>query len=89
MITVLFEGMNALSDDSFLLSQIFRSATKDPLYGVTVQIGIGNQDGDIYRMVQCQGRRQAESVTACLRSLNFVELPTRGSGYHYVFQRRT
>lgn len=87
MITVLFEGVIALADDPFLLREILRSAARDPLYGATVQIAIGNHEGEIYRMVQCQGKRQTESVTACLRSLNFIETPTTESGYHYVFRR--
>ena len=87
MITVLFEGVNSPADDPFLLREILRSATGDPLYGATVQIAIGNHEGEIYRMVQCHGRRQTESVTACLRSLNFTETPTSGSGYNYIFRR--
>ena len=87
MITVLFEGVSALADDPFLRREILRSATKDPLYGATVQIAICNHEGEIYRMVQCQGRRQTDSVTACLRSLNFTEISSSGSGYHYVFLR--
>ena len=87
MITVLFDGVDALVDDPFVLQEIQHAAGRDPLYGATVMIALGNTEGEIYRMVQCQGRRQTESVTACLRTLKFSESRSSGSGYHYVFSR--
>ena len=88
MIAVLFEGVDALADDQFVLKEIQRAAAQDPFYGATVLIAISNLDGEIYRMVQCQGMRQTDRVTTCLRALKFAETPPAGSGYHYVFSRR-
>lgn len=87
MITVLFEGVPALADDPFVLKEIQQAAARDPLYGASVLIALGNAEGEIYRMVHCQGRRQTERITACLRALRFSEAPSSGSGYHYVFSR--
>jgi hypothetical protein len=87
MITVLFEGVDALADDRFVLKEIQHAAARDPLYGATVLIALINTDGEIYRMVQCQGRQQAERITVRLRALKFREGPSFGSGYHYVFSR--
>jgi hypothetical protein len=87
MITVLFEGVDALADDLFVVKEIQQAAARDPLYGATVLIALGNTDGEIYRMVQCQGRQQAERITARLRALKFKEGPSYGSGYHYLFSR--
>ncbi len=87
MITVLFEGVHALADDRFVLKEIQQAAARDPLYGASVLIALGNTEGEIYRMVHCQGRRQTERITACLRALRFSEAPSSGSGYHYVFSR--
>ncbi|MBC7705964.1 MAG: hypothetical protein H7274_18715 [Rhodoferax sp.] len=87
MITVLFEGVQALADDPFVLKEIQQAAARDPLYGATVLIALGNTEGEIYRMVYCEGRRQTERIRACLRALKFSETPSSGSGYHYVFSR--
>lgn len=87
MITVLFDGVDALADDRFVLNEIKHAAARDPLYGATVLIALGNTDGEIYRMVQCQGRRQTERIVARLRALKFNERPSSGSGYHYVLSR--
>jgi hypothetical protein len=87
MISVLFEGVDALADDLFVLKEIQQAATRGPLYGATVLIALVNTEGEIYRMVHCQGRQQAERITVRLRALNFNESPSSGSGYHYVFGR--
>ena len=87
MFTTLFEGVHAIDDDRFVLTAVRRAADKDPFYGASVLIAIGNTDGEIYRLVQCQGMRQAQRVANCLRALHFTEARAIGSGYHYIFSR--
>lgn len=87
MITLLFEGVQAIPDDLLVLNAIRLAAAKDPFYGATALIAIGNTEGEIYRLVQCQGMRQTTRVTNCLRALKFTETRPSGSGYHYIFSR--
>lgn len=87
VVSVLFDGVTSLPDDAFVLQAVRAAAARDPLYGAAALIGICNLEGDIYRMVQCQGMSQTRRVTTCLRALRFGERPATGSGYHYVFGR--
>ena len=87
MITLLFEGVQAIPDDLLVLNAIRLAAAKDPFCGATALIAIGNTEGGIYRLVQCLGMRQTTRVTNCLRALKFAEIRSSGSGYHYIFSR--
>ena len=87
MITLLFDGVQPIPDDCAVLSAIRQAAAKDPFYGATALIALGNTEGEIYRLVQCQGMRQTARVTDCLRALKFREARSTGSGYHYIFSR--
>ena len=87
MITLLFDGVQPIPDDGFVLNAMRQAAAKDPFYGATALIAIGNTDGEIYRLVPCRGMRQTTRVTNCLRALNFTEARSAGSGYHCIFVR--
>lgn len=87
MIISLIDGTEPPADDAQLLAALRRAGARDPFYGASVLIAINNTQGDTYRLVQCQGMRQAESVTQCLRGLGFVETFVMGSPFHYTFRR--
>ena len=87
MITVLIDGASPLADDGFVLDALQRAALRSPLFGASVMIGIRNEDGEIYRLVQCQGSRQTARVTERIRSLGFRRESTIGQQYHYLFSR--
>ena len=87
MLTSLIDGAQCPADDGQLLVALRRAGARDPLFGASVLIAINNTHGDIYRLVQCQGRRQTERVTTCLRSLGFAEKFALGSPFHYTFRR--
>lgn len=87
MIISLIDGAERPADDAQVLAALREAGARDPLYGASVLIAINNAQGDIYRLVQCQGMRQAERVTQCLRGLGFAETFTLGSPFHYTFRR--
>lgn len=87
MIISLIDGAQCPSDDALLLAALRRAAARDPIYGASVMIAINNTQGEIYRLVQCQGARQAARVIDCLRSLGFAELFSLDSPFHYTFRR--
>jgi hypothetical protein len=87
MIISLIDGAERLADDAQLLAALRQACTRDPIYGASVLIAINNTQGDTYRLIQCQGMRQAESVTQCLRVLGFAEIFEIGSPFHYTFRR--
>lgn len=87
MMISLIDGAQRLADDGQILAALRRAATRDPIYGAAVLIAILNAQGEIYRLVQCHGMRQADSATQCLRSLGFEENFVLGSPFHYTFRR--
>ena len=87
MIISLIDGTERPADDTQVLAALRRAGARDPFYGASVLIAINNAQGDTYRLVQCQGMRQAESITQCLRGLGFVETFAMGSPFHYTFRR--
>lgn len=87
MIISLIDGAQRPIDDAQVLAALRKAGARDPLFGASVLIAINNAQGDTYRLVQCQGMRQAESVTQCLRALGFVEAFAIGSPFHYTFAR--
>lgn len=87
MIVSLIDGADRPADDAQLLAALRLASTRDPIYGASVLIAINNTQGDIYRLIQCQGMRQAQSVTQCLRALGFAETFEIGSSFHYTFRR--
>ncbi len=87
MIISLIDGAEQLADDAQVLAALRQAGARDPIYGASVLIAINNAQGDIYRLVQCQGMRQAERVTQCLRTLGFAEMFALGSPFHYTFRR--
>ena len=87
MIISLIDGAEQLPDDAFVLVQLRRAAARNPIYGASVLIAIHNAQDEICRIVQCEGARQAQRVTSCLRALGFVERFALGSPFHYTFRR--
>ena len=87
MLTVLVDGVDPVVDDPFILKAIEQAAARDPLFGAAVMIGVGNNQGEVYRLVQCHGGRQTARVTDCLRLLNFRQERSIGTAYHYRFRR--
>jgi hypothetical protein len=87
MLISLIDGAERPSDDAQLLEALRQAGARDPIYGASVMIAINNAQGDIYRLVQCQGARQAGRITACLRARGFAELFSLGSPFHYTFRR--
>lgn len=87
MIISLIDGAQCPPDDAQVLAALRQAAARDPIYGASVMIAINNAQGEIYRLVQCQGARQAARVTDCLRSLGYAELFSLGSPFHYTFRR--
>ena len=87
MIISLIDGTERPADDAQLLAALRRAGARDPIYGAAVTIAINNAQGEVYRMVQCQGARQAGRVTDCLRNMGFAELFSLGSPFHYTFRR--
>ena len=87
MIISLIDGTERPYDDAQLLAALRRAGARDPIYGASVMIAINNAQGEVYRMVQCQGARQAGRVKACLRDMGFAELFSLGSPFHYTFRR--
>lgn len=87
MLISLIDGTERPADDAQVLAALRQAGARDPIYGASVLIAIKNAQGDIYRLVQCQGMRQAERVTCCLRALGFAEMFALGSPFHYTFQR--
>ncbi len=87
MIISLIDGADRPADDAQVLAALRQAGARDPIYGASVLIAINNTQGDIYRLVQCQGMRQAERVLRCLRAFGFVEAFAIGSPFHYTFGR--
>lgn len=87
VITSLIDGVEPPADDAQVLAALRKAATRDPIYGASVLIGVDNAQGEPYRLVQCQGMRQADGVIRCLRALGFVETFVIGSPFHYTFRR--
>jgi len=87
MIISLIDGAEQPADDAQVLAALRQAGARDPIYGASVLIAINNAQGDIYRLVQCQGMRQAKRVTQCLRTLGFAETYALGSQFHYTFGR--
>lgn len=87
MIISLIDGAALLPDDAFVLAQLRQAAARNPIYGASVLIAIHNAQDEVCRLVQCQGARQAQRVTTCLRALGFVERFAFGSPFHYTFRR--
>lgn len=87
MMISLIEGAERPPDDAQVLAALRQAGARDPFYGASVLIAINNAQGDTYRLVQCQGKRQAERVTQCLRTLGFAEMFAFGSPFHYTFRR--
>lgn len=87
MIISLIDGAERLADDAQVLAALRQAGARDPIYGASVLIAINNTQGDVYRLVQCQGMRQADSVIRCLRERGFVEAFVIGSPFHYTFRR--
>ncbi len=81
------DGADLLPDDAFVLAQLHQAAARNPIYGASVMIAIHNAQDEVCQLVQCQGARQAQRVTACLRALGFVERFVLGSPFHYTFRR--
>lgn len=87
VITSLIDGVEPPADDAQVLAALRKAAMRDPIYGASVLIAIDNAQGEPYRLIQCQGMRQADSVIRCLRSLGFAETFVIGSPFHYTFRR--
>lgn len=87
MIISLIDGAERPADDAQVLAALRHAGARDPIYGASVLIALDNAQGEIYRLVQCQGMRQAQRVTDCLRSLGFAERFAPGSAFHYTFRR--
>ncbi len=87
MLISLIDGAERLPDDAQVLAALRRAGARNPIFGASVMIAIGNTHGDIYRLVQCQGARQTDRVTACLRAMGFAEQFAFGSLFHYTFWR--
>lgn len=87
MIISLIDGVQGLPDDGLVLAELRRAAARNPIYGASVLIAIHNAQDEVCRLVQCQGARQAQRVTTCLRALGFVERFALGSPFHYTFRR--
>ncbi|MEO7938831.1 MAG: hypothetical protein ABIR55_09425 [Burkholderiaceae bacterium] len=87
MIISLIDGTERPADDPQILVALRRAGARDPIFGASVLIAINNAEGETYRLVQCQGMRQAESVTQCLRGMGFVQTFAMGSPFHYTFRR--
>ncbi len=87
MIISLIDGAERLCDDALVLAALRRAGARDPIYGASVLIAISNAQGDVCRLVQCQGARQLRHVLACLRALGFAERFTLNSPFHYTFAR--
>ncbi len=87
MIISLVDGAELLPDDTLVLAELRRAGARDPIYGAAVMIAINNAQDEVCRLVQCQGMRQAQRVTDCLRALGFAERYAPGSSFHYTFRR--
>lgn len=87
VIISLIDGAQRLPDDAHILASLRKDATRDPIFGAAVLIAVHNGQGEIYRLVQCHGMRQADSATQCLRALGFKETFVIGSPFHYTFMR--
>lgn len=87
MIISLIDGAERLCDDALVLAALRSAGARDPIYGASVLIAVSNAQGDVCRLVQCQGARQLQRVLACLRALGFAERYTLGSPFHYTFAR--
>lgn len=87
MIISMIDGVERLPDDGLVLAELRRAAARNPIYGASVLIAIHNAQDEVCRLVQCQGARQAQRVTTCLRALGFVERFALGSSFHYTFRR--
>lgn len=87
MLTVLVDGVEPVVDDRFILKAIEQAAAREPLFGAAVMIGVDNNYGEVYRLVQCHGGRQTARVTACLQLLSFRQERSIGTPYHYRFRR--
>lgn len=87
MIISLIDGAALLPDDAFVLAQLRLAAARNPFYGASVLIAIHNAQDEVCRLVQCQGARQTQRVTTCLRAMGFVQRFVLGSPFHYTFGR--
>ena len=87
MIISLIDGVERLPDDERVLAELRLAGARDPIYGASVMIAIHNGEDEVCRLVQCQGSRQAQRVTNCLRTLGFAERFALGSPFHYTFRR--
>lgn len=87
MIISLIEGVQPVADDTHVLAQLRRAGARDPVFGASVLIAVANGQGEIYRIVLCQGMRQTERVTTCLRAMGFTEQYEIGSSFHFTFRR--
>jgi hypothetical protein len=87
MIISAINGAQRPADDAQVQEALRRAGARDPIYGASVLIALNNAQGEIYSLVQCQGARQAQRVTECLRALGFAESYVLGSTFHYTFRR--
>ena len=87
MLISLIDGVECLPDDGLVLAELRRAGARDPIYGASVMIAINNAQDEVCLMVPCQGSRQAQRVTNCLRALGFAERFALGSPFHYTFGR--
>ena len=91
MFTILIEGVDPRPDDVELVAAITKASNPVPAVGARLLIGMINEDGLLYRAIQCEDMTELYRVGDALRAHGFVSEVAQGSyaqrGFRLMYDR--
>ena len=90
MLTRLLENIDPLPDDLAIVNKLSLDSPNDEFLGVVCPIGIRNDSGHVYRMVQVQGVGETVRLIRAMQKMGFTEEDHEApdQGCQATFRRR-